>query len=64
MSKDNQREFRKLKKELKQTGNKKVRKQAKDFLAKSPEDALDFNGDYGNCRTREMNGNDYPAKPT
>lgn len=56
MSKDNQREFRKLKKDLKQTGNKKVRKQAKDFLSRNPEEAQDFEGDYGNCRTKEMNG--------
>ncbi len=49
------REYRQLKRKLKQAGNRKARKQMKDDLRHNPEEAhFDKELDYKNCKTENM----------
>ena len=53
--------LRALKREIKRSGNKKVRSQVKKDLATNSEDADLTQVDYGSRSSKKMNGIDYDA---
>lgn len=56
---DDKRRYRKLKKQLKRAGNKKIRHEFKDQLREDPNNAhMNDQPGYGQCETKHMNGMD------
>jgi hypothetical protein len=55
------RQLRKLKRELKRSGNKRRRQHLKRGLAESPEDAPHAEFDFGRLRSADLNGLDRDA---
>ena len=56
------RRHRELKREIKRAGQKHVRQQIKRVLTECPEEAAEFDGDFGRYRSVELNGIDQDAK--
>jgi hypothetical protein len=52
------RRYRKLKRDIKRAGTKKVRQQLKRDLVENPEEAAYTEIDYGRTASDTMNGND------
>ncbi len=64
MDQDRKRELRQLKREIKQAGNQRVRRQLKRALAENPEDAPHATEpDYGRFRSEPLNGLDQSPPP-
>lgn len=58
------RELRELKRQLKQAGNQRVRRQARRALSEAPEEAHEIKTNYGRYRSSALNGLDRkPAGP-
>jgi hypothetical protein len=55
------RKYRQLKRDLKQAGNRKRRRQLQRDLTENPEDAAQSAFDFGRDSTRGLNGNDRDA---
>lgn len=53
---DEKRELRQLKRTIKRRGNKRLRSLQKKNLAKNPEEAHWYDGDYSEYSTKSMNG--------
>ena len=61
MMHDDKREIRKLKKTIKRKGNKRARRQLKQEVEQTPEDAPYSEIDYGQLNSKSMNGLDRPV---
>lgn len=58
---DDKRQQRQLKRDIKRAGNKRRRRQLKDQLARSPEEAAVFEPDFGRYSSAGLNGIDDDA---
>jgi hypothetical protein len=58
---DDKRRLRKLKRDIKRTGNRKRRQHLKRTLADNPEAAADASFDFGRASSEFLNGNDRDA---
>jgi len=61
MKRDDKRQLRKLKRDLKQAGNKRRRQHLKRELAENPEDAPFTEFDFGRTSSAGLNGLDQDA---
>lgn len=55
------REFRQIKRKLKQLGNQRLRRQVRKSLAENPEEAHEVEPDLGRFGTAALNGYDHDA---
>jgi hypothetical protein len=58
---DDKRQLRKLKRDIKRAGNKRRRQFLKRQLAEQPEEALDATDDFGRYSSAELNAQDQDA---
>jgi hypothetical protein len=58
---DEKREYRKLKREIKKAGNRKRRQHLKRALSANPEEVADAQFEYGRDSSAALNGNDRDA---
>jgi hypothetical protein len=62
MQHDDNRQMRKLKKEIKRLGNKRLRRQLKQSLEDCPEEAQFSEVNFGNLSSETLNGLDRPLR--
>jgi hypothetical protein len=55
------RQFRQMKRDIKQAGNRKRRHRLQRELTRNPEEAAYSDADVGRYRTADLNGNDHDA---
>ncbi len=61
VQRDDKREYRKLKREIKKAGNRKRRQHLKRALSENPAEAAHTEFEFGRSSSETMNGNDRDA---